>query len=64
MPALNPQRIAESPEAEPWTQVVREMLGDLRFGTIQITVHDGRVVQIDRTERRRLDKDAGGIERR
>jgi len=29
----------------------------MRYGTIQITVHDGRVVQVDCTERTRLPID-------
>jgi len=33
---------------------VREALTGLRFGNISLTVHDGRVVQIDVTARRRL----------
>lgn len=34
--------------------VVDEALSRLRYGTIQLTVHDGRVMQIDVTERKRL----------
>lgn len=34
--------------------VVRDALSRLRYGAIQLTVHDGRVMQIDVTERRRL----------
>lgn len=33
---------------------VRSVLGDLRFGSITLTVHDARVVQIDVTEKTRL----------
>ncbi|MBB4613593.1 YezD family protein [Novosphingobium taihuense] len=33
---------------------VREALTGLRYGSIQLTVHEGRVVQIDVTEKRRL----------
>lgn len=33
---------------------VGEALGRLRFGAVNLTVHDGRVVQIDVTERKRL----------
>ncbi|KPL68375.1 hypothetical protein SZ64_09735 [Erythrobacter sp. SG61-1L] len=33
---------------------VREALARLRFGSVAITVHEGRVVQIDVTEKRRL----------
>ena len=34
--------------------VVDEALSRLRYGSIQLTVHDGKVMQIDVTERRRL----------
>jgi hypothetical protein len=33
---------------------VRELLRDLRFGSVNIIVQDGVVIQIDRTEKRRL----------
>jgi hypothetical protein len=33
---------------------VREALTGLRYGSVQLTVHEGRVVQIDVTEKRRL----------
>lgn len=33
---------------------VRDVLRDLRFGTVTIVVQDGVVVQIDRTEKHRL----------
>ena len=29
-------------------------IGRLRFGTVLVTVHDGKVVQLDITERRRF----------
>ena len=35
-------------------QAVADALGKLRFGAIQLTVHDGRVVQLDVTERQRF----------
>ncbi len=34
--------------------LVGEALGRLRYGAIQLTVHDGKVMQIDITERKRL----------
>jgi hypothetical protein len=34
--------------------VVAEALSRLRYGTVQLTVHDGRLVQVDVTERRRF----------
>lgn len=33
---------------------VREALTGLRYGNVSLTVHEGRVVQIDVTEKRRL----------
>jgi len=33
---------------------VRQALAGLRFGSVVITVHEGRVVQLDVTEKRRL----------
>ncbi|WP_395334403.1 YezD family protein [Novosphingobium sp. BL-8H] len=33
---------------------VREALQNLRYGNISLTVHDGRVVQIDVTEKKRF----------
>jgi len=48
------------PDADPQLlrslESVKEALSGLRFGTVAITVHEGRVVQIDVTEKRRLDR--------
>ncbi len=33
---------------------LRRALKDLRFGSISLTVHDARVVQVDVTEKRRF----------
>ncbi|WP_347303475.1 YezD family protein [Croceibacterium sp. TMG7-5b_MA50] len=33
---------------------VADALGRLRYGVIQLTVHDGKLMQIDVTERRRF----------
>lgn len=33
---------------------VREALSGLKFGNVSLTVHEGRVVQIDVTEKKRL----------
>lgn len=35
-------------------ETLRELLQGLRYGTLELTVHDGRVVQIERRERVRL----------
>jgi hypothetical protein len=38
-----------------WLRVVREHVQSLRFGTVIVTIHEGRVVQVERTEKLRLD---------
>jgi hypothetical protein len=38
----------------PPIQVVLDALSRLKFGAIQLTVHDGKLVQIDVTERKRF----------
>ena len=35
-------------------RTVLEALNRLRFGAIQLTVHDGKLVQVDITERKRF----------
>jgi hypothetical protein len=39
-----------------WLNIVRQQVHSLDFGVVQIVVHDSRVVQIERTEKLRLDK--------
>ena len=46
----------ENTEPAPWLDVVFQQVSDLRFGFVQIVVHDGRVVQIEKTEKVRIDK--------
>ena len=41
-----------------WLRLVRDQVGTLRFGVAQIVVHENRVVQIERTEKVRLDRSA------
>jgi hypothetical protein len=38
-----------------WMELVREKVQGLRFGVVQIIVHDSKVTQIERTERTRLN---------
>ena len=33
---------------------IRDYLKTIRFGSIALTIHDGRIVQLDVTEKRRL----------
>lgn len=46
--------VANDPNAPAWLDLVRKKVEALRFGTIQIVVHDGRVTQVESTERFRL----------
>jgi len=38
---------------------LREALLTVRFGTIELVIHDGRVVQLERREKIRVDQGAG-----
>lgn len=38
----------------PVLAALSEAVGRLRFGVVQLTVHEGRVVQLDVTERQRF----------
>lgn len=37
-----------------WLDVVRQNVANLRFGSVQITVHDGRVTQVESIEKTRF----------
>ena len=50
-------RTETKPDAsQDWLEIVREHVNSLRFGVVEIVVHESRVVQIEKTERVRLDK--------
>jgi len=57
----NAQVLAEAADAEeptsaaPWLSVVSEKVKSMRYGVVQIVIHDSKVVQIERTERTRFD---------
>jgi len=38
-----------------WIQLVQESVDSLQFGVVQIVVHNARVVQIEKTEKVRLE---------
>ena len=47
----------QAKESQPaWLAVVCQKVETLRFGVVQIIVHDSKVVQIERTEKTRLDQ--------
>jgi hypothetical protein len=39
-----------------WLNLVRNHVQSMEFGVVQIVIHENRVVQIERTEKVRLDK--------
>ena len=39
-----------------WLELVTQHVKSLRYGVVEIVVHDSRVIQIEKTERVRLDK--------
>jgi hypothetical protein len=49
---IKPQA-GSSPE---WLELVRRQVGSLRYGAVEIVVHDSQVIQIEKVERVRLDK--------
>ncbi len=59
--------MAQSPD--PWNKelerLVREALESIRFGTISLVVQDGRVIQVDKSEKIRINRvghiDGSGI---
>ena len=47
---------SDAGEKTAWLEIVRRQVGSLRYGVVQIVVHDSQVTQIDKTERVRLDR--------
>jgi len=37
-----------------WLEIVRKNVANLRYGSVQITVHDGRVTQVESIEKTRF----------
>jgi len=56
MNAVTIKSAGSGDEKANWLEVVRQQVGSLRFGVVQIVVHDAQVTQIEKTERVRLDK--------
>lgn len=40
---------------ELWMKRILQSVNGLEYGSVQIVVHDGRIVQIERTERKRFE---------
>ena len=53
----NQQKIPVNRKGEAqWLDLVVQNVQSLRFGVVEIVVHDSRVIQIEKTERVRLDQ--------
>jgi hypothetical protein len=55
----------QDPTAVPeWLEIIRQKVASLHYGVVQVIVHEGRVTQIERTEKTRLDSAASELRRR
>ena len=50
---------SENQDAAAITRTISQAIESLRFGHVHVTVHDGRVVQIEKVERTRLSLQQG-----
>ena len=57
-PNPNPDRASPGAPSPEWIEAVRQHVAGLRYGVVQITVHAGKVVQVERTERFRFEGSA------
>lgn len=66
MNTTTPERSSPDGPTADWLEVVRQNVANLRFGSVQITVHDGRVTQVESIEKTRFvaARDAGPAERK
>lgn len=56
MPSLSPAPAPHPAPADEAVAAIRAHLDRLRFGSIAITVHEGRIVQLDVTEKTRIGR--------
>lgn len=45
---------------EEWLERIASLLDDMEFGSLHIVVHEGQIVQMERTERKRFGNTASG----
>jgi len=43
-------------ESEQWLDLLRRQVASMKFGVVQITVHDSKVVQLEKTEKIRFQQ--------
>lgn len=54
MNTITSERSSPDGSKSDWLEVVRKNVTNLRFGSVQITVHDGRVTQVESIEKTRF----------
>lgn len=50
-----------SPDLPEWLEIVRQKVAAIRFGSVQITVHEGRVTQVEAIEKTRITHGDTGL---
>lgn len=60
----NNERTESNPGAEPWLATVKNRVRAIQYGVVQITIHEGRVTQVDATEKLRIPWEGVLSERR
>lgn len=46
--------IKKSQEQHQWKEKIEELLQNMKYGNITIIVQDGKIIQIDKTEKHRI----------
>jgi len=59
MNPISTEPLQTSDSQTDWLEVARQKVNNLRFGSIQITVHEGQVTQIESVEKTRFPAKKG-----
>ena len=49
-------KIKRSQEQHQWKEKIEELLKNMKYGNITIIVQDGKIIQIDKTEKHRIQQ--------
>jgi hypothetical protein len=52
---MNQPTVLEKPPADLWLKLVQYRVQGISYGTVQIVIHNSQVVEIDATEKIRVD---------
>jgi len=61
--SIKPVELREPPETA-WERTVKQAVRSLRYGSVEVQVHDGRVVQVETREKVRFADDRRPDDRR